>query len=161
LPAPELPPFHIVSKLFGDAISIAIVTFALNISMAKFFAKKYKYEISPNQELFAYGTANILSSFFQGYPSSVSLSRSAILEATDARTQVNHLKQRHDFERSLSFIFTTLTSKVFIKLKFLLNLETHSTKYLSLFYQYLLLPLNFWFFCVLLETKMMINRYCW
>lgn len=88
LPPPELPPFHLISKLFGDAISIAIVTFAMNISMAKFFAKKYKYDISPNQELFSYGTGNILSSFFQGYPSCVSLSRCAILEATNAKTQV-------------------------------------------------------------------------
>ena len=44
-----MPPIAAASKLFVDAISIAIVTFAMNISMAKFFAKKYKYEISPNQ----------------------------------------------------------------------------------------------------------------
>lgn len=49
IPPPQLPPFSIVSDILGDAISIAIVSFAINISMAKMFAKKYKYEISPNQ----------------------------------------------------------------------------------------------------------------
>ena len=49
IPAPILPPFHLIPQLIGDAISIAIVSFALNISMAKFFGKKYKYEISSNQ----------------------------------------------------------------------------------------------------------------
>lgn len=39
----------IVPDIFGDAISIAIVSFAVNISMAKLFSKKYKYELSPNQ----------------------------------------------------------------------------------------------------------------
>ncbi len=49
IPAPRLPPFSIASEVFGDAISIAIVSFAINISMAKLFAKKYKYELNANQ----------------------------------------------------------------------------------------------------------------
>jgi hypothetical protein len=32
-----------------DAVSIAIVTFITNISMGKLFAKKYNYDIHPNQ----------------------------------------------------------------------------------------------------------------
>jgi hypothetical protein len=35
--------------LIGDSITIGIVSFAINVSMAKMFAKKYKYEIRPNQ----------------------------------------------------------------------------------------------------------------
>jgi MFS superfamily sulfate permease-like transporter len=49
IPPPELPSFSLVSEILGDSISLAIVSFAINISMAKMFAKKYKYEISPNQ----------------------------------------------------------------------------------------------------------------
>jgi hypothetical protein len=75
--------------------------------MAKFFGKKYKYEISSNQvnlpilisnflnnlfyylkELFSYGAGNILAAFFPSYPSCVSLSRCAILEATNAKSQI-------------------------------------------------------------------------
>jgi len=48
-PAPKLPPFHILPNVFSASISIAIVSFAMNISMAKLFAKKYKYELAPNQ----------------------------------------------------------------------------------------------------------------
>jgi hypothetical protein len=35
--------------IIGDSVGIAIVSFALNISMAKLFAKKHKYHIRPNQ----------------------------------------------------------------------------------------------------------------
>lgn len=40
---------QLIPDVLGDAINIAIVSFALNISMAKLFSKKYKYELSPNQ----------------------------------------------------------------------------------------------------------------
>ena len=46
---PEIPPIKIFSILIGDSFGIAIVSFAINISMAKLFAKKNKYEIHPNQ----------------------------------------------------------------------------------------------------------------
>lgn len=49
MPTPKLPQFKIISNIIGDAISIAIVTYANNISIAKLYSKKYKYEISPNQ----------------------------------------------------------------------------------------------------------------
>jgi len=51
LKIPEFPPklIFLLSEIFTDAVGIAIVSFAINISMAKMFAKKYKYEISPNQ----------------------------------------------------------------------------------------------------------------
>lgn len=56
--------------------------------MAKLFAKKYKYDIRPNQELFAYGAGNLLTSFFSGFPSCVGLARCVIFESVDGRTQV-------------------------------------------------------------------------
>lgn len=46
---PKPPLFKIFTTLISDAFSIAIVSFALNISMAKLFAKKYNYHIRPNQ----------------------------------------------------------------------------------------------------------------
>ena len=49
MPAPKIPPVSVFSKVFGDAISIAIVSFALNISIAEMFAKKYKYKLKSNQ----------------------------------------------------------------------------------------------------------------
>ncbi|RNA41964.1 solute carrier family 26 member 10-like [Brachionus plicatilis] len=87
-PAPTAPPVKLISQLFGDSLAIAIVSFAINVSMAKLFAKKHKYEISPNQELISYGVGNIVSSFFSGFPSCVGLSRCVIVEDVGGRTQV-------------------------------------------------------------------------
>jgi MFS superfamily sulfate permease-like transporter len=87
-PAPEMPPLRLFPTLLPCMIEIAVVSFAVNISMGKLFAKKYNYEIAPNQELISYGIANIVCSFFMGFPGSVSLSRCAILDSTGARTQV-------------------------------------------------------------------------
>jgi hypothetical protein len=44
-----MPPLRIFPMIIGDCVGIAIVSFALNISMAKLFAKKHKYHIRPNQ----------------------------------------------------------------------------------------------------------------
>ena len=88
IPAPKLPPFQISMDVLGDAFSIALVSFVINMSMSKVFAKKYKYELDPNQESFAYGVGNMVTSFFQGFPACVALSRSAILDGVGAKTQV-------------------------------------------------------------------------
>lgn len=87
-PKPELPPFELLPKLISDIISIGIVSFAINIAMAKLFAKKYNYDINANQELLSYGTASIVASFFLGFPGSVALSRCVILDGIGAKTQI-------------------------------------------------------------------------
>lgn len=56
--------------------------------MAKLFSNKHKYDINPNQELYAYGIGNIASSFFGGFPSCVGLSRCVIVDSVGGRTQV-------------------------------------------------------------------------
>ena len=47
--APIIPPFNLYGMILTDSISIAIITFIANISMCKLFAKKYNYDIHPNQ----------------------------------------------------------------------------------------------------------------
>lgn len=49
MPAPKLPDLSLFSTIFSDAISIAIVSYAINISIVKLYSKKHKYEIGPNQ----------------------------------------------------------------------------------------------------------------
>jgi solute carrier family 26, other len=88
IPKPQLPPVKVFPLIIGSSISIAIVSFAINISMAKLFAKKYKYDLDANQELFAFGFGNLFSAFFHGFPSCVGLSRSVILDGVGAKTQV-------------------------------------------------------------------------
>lgn len=87
-PTPRTPPMYLFMKLFGDSVAIAILTFALQVSFAKLFAKKHKYEISANQEFFAYGVSNIVASFFNGYPGCVALSRCIIADGIGVKTQV-------------------------------------------------------------------------
>uniref|UniRef100_A0A183IYU7 STAS domain-containing protein n=1 Tax=Soboliphyme baturini TaxID=241478 RepID=A0A183IYU7_9BILA len=85
--APVLPKWSLFFDLISDAISISIVTYAIAVSMAKLFAEKHGYRISPNQEWFAMGLVHILSSFFACHCSSASLSRSLVQDQQGGRTQ--------------------------------------------------------------------------
>jgi MFS superfamily sulfate permease-like transporter len=58
------------------------------VSFSQLFAKKYKYKISPNQELFAYGIGNVASSFFNGFPGCVGISRCFIGDGIGVKTQI-------------------------------------------------------------------------
>ena len=89
MPLPRFPPISSVFfMLIGDAFNIAIVSFALNISLVKYFSNKHDYEINSNQELLSYGIGNLACSFFSGFPACSGLTRSLIVEGIGARTQV-------------------------------------------------------------------------
>lgn len=92
MPIPKLPPIHkLFSTLITDSINIAIVSFALNISLVKYFSNKHEYEIDSNQELLSYGIGNLIISLFSGFPACSGLTRSLIVEGTGARTQIYSL----------------------------------------------------------------------
>ncbi|XP_014665693.1 PREDICTED: sulfate transporter-like isoform X2 [Priapulus caudatus] len=88
IPSPSAPPVGLLSRVVGDAFPIAVVAFTITVSMAKIFARKHGYEVDANQELFAGGAANVVTSCFGGFASSASLSRSAVQENVGGRTQV-------------------------------------------------------------------------
>ena len=101
--------------------------------MTKLFAKKHKYEINSNQvsayvsflfeclfqfffkwsnnskELFSYGLANVVCSFFMGFPGSVALSRCVILDGIGAKTQVER-----KIKNSISFILKSIINYLFL-----------------------------------------------
>lgn len=87
-PIPRSPPFSIFPKLFFPSFMVAIVAIAVNLSLAKMFARKCDYSISPDQEMIAYGAANIFASFFLCIPSAASLSRSSLQYSTGGKTQL-------------------------------------------------------------------------
>jgi MFS superfamily sulfate permease-like transporter len=87
-PTPRAPPMNLFFTLIGDSVAIAILTFALQISFAKLFAKKHNYAVSANQEFFAYGASNAVASFFNGYPGCVALSRCIIADGIGVKTQI-------------------------------------------------------------------------
>ncbi|XP_031695104.1 solute carrier family 26 member 6 [Anarrhichthys ocellatus] len=88
LKAPQAPDTTLFSELIGDAFAIAIVGYAINISVGKTFALKHGYKVDSNQELVALGLSNTIGGFFQCYSVTSSLSRSLVQESTGGKTQV-------------------------------------------------------------------------
>lgn len=88
LPGLEAPKIPLIRKVLPDAFAITMVTYAVALSVGKIYAKKYRYEIRPSQELIALGTADLLSSFVSCYPCSASLSRTPVQEKAGSRSQL-------------------------------------------------------------------------
>jgi MFS superfamily sulfate permease-like transporter len=88
LPTPQLPAFQILPEILADSFMIAVIAFSVAISAGRVFAQKHKYIVDGNQELRTLGVANVVGSFFQCFPSSVALARSAVQEAAGGVTQV-------------------------------------------------------------------------
>uniref|UniRef100_A0A8R1DHG3 STAS domain-containing protein n=1 Tax=Caenorhabditis japonica TaxID=281687 RepID=A0A8R1DHG3_CAEJA len=88
-PDPAFPRVDIWNFIVQDALSIAIVAYAVTISMGQIFSKKHKYRLDSNQELLALGLINIGSSFFATFPTSASLSRTLVNEECGAKTQLS------------------------------------------------------------------------
>ncbi|MES2880010.1 MAG: SulP family inorganic anion transporter [Pseudomonadota bacterium] len=80
-----------IAVLAPVAVAIAFLAFSDGILLAQAFAEKNGYEVSPNQELAALGSANILAALWQGFPVSASQSRTSVVDATGGRTQVTQL----------------------------------------------------------------------
>ncbi|XP_015789272.1 solute carrier family 26 member 6 isoform X2 [Tetranychus urticae] len=91
LPSITTPNLDLSVKLLPDGFAVAMVTYAIGLSLGKIFAKKHRYQIRPSQELLALGAADLVSSFFACYPCSASLSRTPVQENAGARTQLTAL----------------------------------------------------------------------
>ncbi|KAJ7329564.1 hypothetical protein JRQ81_015738 [Phrynocephalus forsythii] len=85
---PQVPDISLISKVYVDAIAIALVGFSMTISMAKIFALKHGYTVDGNQELIALGICNSAGSFFQTFAITCSMSRSLVQEGTGGKTQI-------------------------------------------------------------------------
>ncbi|XP_062585097.1 prestin-like [Saccostrea cucullata] len=91
LPVPTVPNFSLMPDVISDAFALAVVVFAISVSMGKILARRHGYEIESNQELIAYAITNVGSSFFSSFASSASLSRSLIQEHVGGVTQLTGL----------------------------------------------------------------------
>lgn len=91
LPTLRVPTFDFESfkDLFPMAIALALVGYLETISIGKAMEEKSGEEtIDANKELIALGASNIVGSFFQGYASTASFSRSAINQESGAKTNL-------------------------------------------------------------------------
>lgn len=85
---PAVPVFSLLPNLVTDSFAVAIVGFSMDISLAKIFALKHGYSVDGNQELIALGLCNFISSFFQTFAITCSMSRSLVQESTGGKTQI-------------------------------------------------------------------------
>ncbi|KAM8907956.1 prestin isoform 2-T2 [Spinachia spinachia] len=85
---PAAPEFSLLPSLVTDSFAVAIVGFSMGISLAKTFALKHGYSVDGNQELIALGLCNFISSFFQTFAITCSMSRSLVQESTGGKTQI-------------------------------------------------------------------------
>ncbi|XP_017810946.1 solute carrier family 26 member 6 isoform X6 [Papio anubis] len=85
---PVAPNTQLFSKLVGSAFTIAVVGFAIAISLGKIFALRHGYRVDSNQELVALGLSNLVGGIFQCFPVSCSMSRSLVQESTGGNSQV-------------------------------------------------------------------------
>lgn len=88
---PKLPMWTLIPNIAVDAFSIAIVGFAITVSLSEMFAKKHGYTVDANQEMYAIGFCNILPSFFRCFTTSAALTKTLVKESTGCQTQVSGL----------------------------------------------------------------------
>jgi high affinity sulfate transporter 1 len=90
LPTPVIPAITVadVTALIGAAAAIAFVGYSDVALTGRAFATRTGERIDPNQELLALGAANVASGFTGGFALSASGSRTAIIDAMRAHSQV-------------------------------------------------------------------------
>uniref|UniRef100_A0A8C0BWK7 Solute carrier family 26 member 6 n=1 Tax=Buteo japonicus TaxID=224669 RepID=A0A8C0BWK7_9AVES len=88
LKPPVVPNVSYFGQVVGNAFAIAVVGYAICISLGKIFALKHGYKVDSNQELIALGLSNFLGGFFQCFAISCSMSRSLVQESTGGNSQM-------------------------------------------------------------------------
>jgi SulP family sulfate permease len=79
--------WEMAEALFGGALALAILGMLESVAIAKAIAAHTGERISANQEFFAQGLKNFITSFFQCIPGSASFTRSALDYAAGAETR--------------------------------------------------------------------------
>nr|XP_017536325.2 solute carrier family 26 member 10 isoform X18 [Manis javanica] len=85
---PHLPNLAELPRILADSLPIALVTFAVSVSLASIYADKYNYTIDSNQELLAHGVSNLISSLFSCFPNSATLATTSLLVDAGGNTQL-------------------------------------------------------------------------
>ncbi|MDJ0947331.1 MAG: sulfate permease [Alphaproteobacteria bacterium] len=74
--------------LFGDAAALMLISFTSGVLTAKSFASRNRYQIDANQEMIAFGAANIFTGLGQGFPVTGADSRTAVNDAMGGKSQL-------------------------------------------------------------------------
>jgi sulfate permease, SulP family len=81
----------LIRSLATTAVIITMVGFMESVAVAKVYARRNRYEIVPNQELIALGSANLAAGLTGGYPVTGGFSRTAVNANSGARTPLASL----------------------------------------------------------------------
>ncbi|XP_028632884.1 testis anion transporter 1 [Grammomys surdaster] len=84
---PETPEFGVLSKIVLQAMSLALVSSFLLISLGKKIAFFHNYRTNSNQDLIAIGLCNVVSSFFRCCVFTGSMARTIIQDKSGGRQQ--------------------------------------------------------------------------
>jgi high affinity sulfate transporter 1 len=87
LALPQIPPGDYL-KLMPGALAVCGVTLAEGLLIAKKYAQKYNYKIDPDQEMFAFGAANVAAGLTGAFIIGSSASRTAAMDDAGQRSQL-------------------------------------------------------------------------
>jgi sulfate permease, SulP family len=87
LPTPVLPDFHMIPRLFLDALSLAILGLSIAAGVAQAYPESDGSIPSASRDFVAQGAANVTMGFFQGMPCGGSISRTATSVSAGAKTR--------------------------------------------------------------------------
>ncbi|KFH09745.1 STAS domain-containing protein [Toxoplasma gondii VAND] len=110
LPASDLDGSAVTYRLafldvLREAFPLTVMFFIIHISIAKTITQQKKtYQIDPDQELCALAFCNFLGSLFQCFPCATSLSRTSVVSATGAQTQLHNISNMLVMILTLSLI---------------------------------------------------------
>jgi SulP family sulfate permease len=90
LAAPDIPPlgWSVVQVLLPAAFAITFVGFLESYTLTREYAREHHYEVTTDGELVALGMANASAGLFQGMIVTGAVTRSSIIDAAGARTQL-------------------------------------------------------------------------
>lgn len=147
LPSFSLPHLGISTLwvLLPAAAGIVLVAYSEALGVAESFATRHGYEIDPNQELIAFGVANVASGFFGGLVACGGMSSSAVNEGGGAKSQVSGITAAVATlvtVVALTPLFTSLPEAVLGAL--IIHAVSHMMSVKKLKAVYRLAPTEFW-----------------
>jgi len=93
MPLPSIPsvPLTSIPFLVLGAAGIVFLAVGESVGSGRAYASQHHYEIDPDQEMIALGTANLAAGLFGGFTSDASLSQTATAETAGAKSQLSSL----------------------------------------------------------------------
>lgn len=91
LPKPRLPSLHNSSSYIMDAVAMAVVSYAVSMSLSKAMSHKHHYVIDQNQELLAHGVMHSVGACFASFGGAAAPPRTLVHDSSGGKTQLASL----------------------------------------------------------------------